>query len=321
MIDRTLLTANDFVGVRASLVRELGNDPASALVLTRIFFRADPRWREAVEVDGEWWWRAGHDVIGEETGLTKSQVRRAIGLLVDAGHIETVKHHLQGVSDQTLSYRVVLVSQTAPDVSNPAHHHVPSPALLPTNQTEKKVDTTREPSDFDRFYATWPRKVGRPAALRAFTAAVRRGTPPALITAGAAAYARWATETKQDPQFVPYPATWLNRDGWNDQLVWPEQRPTTERPRRLTAVEQNLAEFEAAYGDPPPPPMPELPAVRPFPHHAVVDYRVVDPQDTTNQVFIRCPECESEWGWRDDINGAINDLMELAALHNSGAGR
>lgn len=56
-------------------------------------------------------------------------------------------------------------------------------------------------------------------------------------------------------------------------------------------------------------------------HSARVDYRVIDLQDTYNQIFIYCPECDSEWGWCYDIRGTGNyDRLEVwVDEHNAAA--
>jgi hypothetical protein len=328
MIDPSLLTANDFIGVRAALVAELGNDAASALVLTRIFYRADERWREAIEREGEWWWRVTYDGIADETGLTKQQVRRACTKLIESGHVAAEKHHVQGINDQTLSYRVRLFESTA-DVVDSTHRDVVDPALLPITKTVEDGDIARarqreaELSDgFVRFYALWPRHVGRREAERAFRAAAKRVGITTILDA-ALAYRKWSEEVKQDPQFIPYPASWLNRDGWHDELVWPQQRPAVQPagPRRLTAAEQNLADFQAMHMAEAQDKMTSAAALGwrvPAPHSAIVDMRPpVDPEYPRNQVFIRCPECESEWAWMDDSAGAMETLKSMAAIHNA----
>jgi hypothetical protein len=63
---------------------------------------------------------------------------------------------------------------------------------------------------FEDFWAAYPRKVGKDAARKAWTAAKKRA-PIAEIAAGLNA-ARWPT----DAQFIPHPATWLNQGRWQD---------------------------------------------------------------------------------------------------------
>lgn len=69
---------------------------------------------------------------------------------------------------------------------------------------------------FDTFWTAYPRKVGKPTAFQAFCKALKRGTL-AEIMAGLALHL--PCEQWKDPTKVPHPTTWLNRDGWNDQVV------------------------------------------------------------------------------------------------------
>jgi hypothetical protein len=68
----------------------------------------------------------------------------------------------------------------------------------------------RAESDFEDFWAAYPRKIGKDAARKAFANAKKRA-PIEAIAAGLNS-ARWPT----DPQFIPHPATWLNQGRWQD---------------------------------------------------------------------------------------------------------
>lgn len=362
MIDRSLLTANDFIGVRAALVRELGNNADRALVLTRIYYRADERWREAIERDGQWWWRATRETIAEETGLSVDQVKRIVSWLVENGYVQSVAHQVEGSWDQTRSLRVDVGAVSpngraeSPEVGAESPQSIGAESHnLPTIKTTKTRDIA--PERFDVFYGVWPRRVGRPAAMKAWAKAVAAGHLPETIIAGALRYREWALKTGQEPRFIPHPATWLNREGWNDELAAPRPVPVLPTGRKLTAVERNLQEFEGAWPEPEQrelrnpsaaevqrslaaldayatgtsdvdlpvlgaqrPEYGEPPTIVTTMHHAVVRNRTVDPQDTRFQVYIACPECESEWGWRWDESGATADLQEQAALHNRTGG-
>jgi 5-methylcytosine-specific restriction endonuclease McrA len=65
---------------------------------------------------------------------------------------------------------------------------------------------------FDEFWAAYPRKTDKGNARKAWTKAVKKREPQAIITA-AAAYAA----TKPDPKFTAHPSTWLNGERWDDQ--------------------------------------------------------------------------------------------------------
>lgn len=67
-------------------------------------------------------------------------------------------------------------------------------------------------AEFADWYATYPHKIGRAAALKAFKTARRKADLP-VLQAGVARYIR------EKPPDRPWcnPATWLNQERWNDQ--------------------------------------------------------------------------------------------------------
>lgn len=69
--------------------------------------------------------------------------------------------------------------------------------------------------DFSDFWTVYPRHAARPDAVKAWAKAVKRADPQTII-AGAA---RYAADPNRDPGFTAHPATWLNRDGWEDEPV------------------------------------------------------------------------------------------------------
>lgn len=106
VIDPDLLTAHDFISVRAGLVAALGGDANRAIVLGRIHFRSQGGNVESLEVDGVRWWRTTREQLAVETGLSVDQIKRILKWLTDEGHIESAVHHIDGKWDQTRSYRV-----------------------------------------------------------------------------------------------------------------------------------------------------------------------------------------------------------------------
>lgn len=93
---------------------------------------------------------------------------------------------------------------------------------LPITGLEREIEKTPSSTSstrggFDEFWDAYPRKVGKPNALKAWTRATRdRKADPAAILEGLARWARyWAT---REAQFTPHAATWLARDGWLDEV-------------------------------------------------------------------------------------------------------
>ena len=78
---------------------------------------------------------------------------------------------------------------------------------------------------FERFWLTYPRKVGKTAALKAWKAALKDGADPEEIIAGVQpAIDQWRRENR-DAKFIPHPTTWLNQGRWADVHEIPPPPP------------------------------------------------------------------------------------------------
>jgi hypothetical protein len=158
------VTANDFMQVRAALVRRLGG-ANEALVWTRVHFRCHDGAHRHIDADGTAWWPATNDLIGEEVGLSAHQVRRALATLVSCGYMVSHEHRLGGNYDRTRSWRTV-VDPRPLDAADPprgdgdvaprsGRHRVqeaanPPDAPLLKNQEEQRMPmrSARLPSSF-----------------------------------------------------------------------------------------------------------------------------------------------------------------------------
>ncbi|WP_441258967.1 hypothetical protein AB7008_15070 [Bradyrhizobium sp. 521_C7_N1_3] len=76
-----------------------------------------------------------------------------------------------------------------------------------------------EPEDFAAWYAIYPRKKQPQDAKRAFAKAIGSGaiTLEALMAKTRTFAASWANEPKDRRKFIPYPASWLNAGGYDDE--------------------------------------------------------------------------------------------------------
>lgn len=69
---------------------------------------------------------------------------------------------------------------------------------------------------FDRFYSSYPKKKSRKAAERAFAKINPSDQQLELILAAIERAVK--SEQWGDPQFIPHPASWLNAEGWADEI-------------------------------------------------------------------------------------------------------
>lgn len=78
------------------------------------------------------------------------------------------------------------------------------------------------PPEFEQWWAAYPKKVGKRRALKDWKQAVKRERAGEIIAA-TRQFAEYHAAYGTEKRFIPNPSTWLNRDGWGDEL--PQIRP------------------------------------------------------------------------------------------------
>ena len=89
-------------------------------------------------------------------------------------------------------------------------------------QIRKDVNTLGQKEAFDRFWSSYPRRVGKKAAFKKFVSALGEVSEEKIAAALARHVAQWCS-AGTDPQYIPHPATWLNQGRWDDDPA--EQAP------------------------------------------------------------------------------------------------
>lgn len=115
--------------------------------------------------------------------------------------------------------------------------HVAKPAGSPAEQTPSRVkpdtdtdtdtkkdsrsrETAAAAAEFDTWWESYPHKVGKAQAAKAYAKARKTVDAEALLAGLANAAAVWTAE-RRERQFIPHPATWLNRGSWEDEVPLP----------------------------------------------------------------------------------------------------
>ena len=81
--------------------------------------------------------------------------------------------------------------------------------------TTKVTDTNQQ---FEDFWSLYPRKIGRRTAEKAFGRALKRADFSEIMGGLTCQVKAWR-QTGTDPKYIPHASTWLNRDGWLDELA------------------------------------------------------------------------------------------------------
>ena len=85
-------------------------------------------------------------------------------------------------------------------------------------------------SEFDEWYKDYPRKTGKGAARKAFLKARRNGVEVSTLKEGLDRSKRsWAVENRPKDK-LPYPATWLNAESWDDEEITVEDIRNQQAP-------------------------------------------------------------------------------------------
>lgn len=206
---------------RRSLTSEVWRDPKLWRLWTYCLLKASHRahrvivGRRAVEL------APGQFVLtrrnaAADTGLTQAEVRSLLSLAEGLGMISRAP-----------SSRCTVISivnwgryQQVPPAKSP---QPAASAPGPRPSTSLEEHDPAQLRDFAAFWAAYPRKLGRKAALEAWLAAPRPPLDELLAALSEqAASAQWRRE---EGRFIPAPATWLSQARWSD-------RPGGQAPRQ-----------------------------------------------------------------------------------------
>jgi hypothetical protein len=156
---------------------------------------------------------ASNAYLAEMMGTTESRLANALSKLRGMGLI----------IDGSFNGRVRQIMVSNEVSSDPIAGFTPelkqgSPICEGRINTSVNIDTTIEqriehtPSEFEKFYSAYPRKISKPNAEKAWKKqkCVLSEVMPAL---------QKQMKLWNDPQFIPHPATWLNGRRWEDDLT------------------------------------------------------------------------------------------------------
>lgn len=102
--------------------------------------------------------------------------------------------------------------------------------LVRRNLGNKTNNIDQNEKNFDKFWTTYPRKIGKAAAKQSFFTALQKTNASKIIEA-----ARDFGNSMQDQekQFIPHPRTWLRQKRWEDVVEIPEMNGTKKALEEL----------------------------------------------------------------------------------------
>ena len=89
------------------------------------------------------------------------------------------------------------------------------PTHSKSNANHKPITKNQEPltnKDFDKFWEAYPKKKSKPIALKAW---LKHKPDIDVVIKSLTMMKKCDQWTKNKGEFIPYPASWLNAEGWN----------------------------------------------------------------------------------------------------------
>lgn len=198
--------------------------------------------------------------IARSTGLSKASVKRYLNIAESAGWVTRTRNPRAGDNDPTnyavhvppgLTQSLGAERAKAPGLtqSQPLGSERARPWLRESpNQTstrpkpdQKKTSVPADPYSlpgFAEFWDTYPRKIAKADAAKAYRTALNRAGDPMVLIKAAAAY---RDDPGRNEAYTKHPATWLNGDCWNDE---PEQ-PRSSADRAYGQAQALKAQLRA----------------------------------------------------------------------------
>jgi hypothetical protein len=165
-------------------------------------------------------WEVSIERLASVNNCGKDLIRSAVLELETNGYLERLEQTREGGKFDgkvwiTSEPSAGLPSSGLPTAVFPTTvNPTPKKTIVKKTISKKTITKGSLDSDFESFWSSYPRKVGKATARKAFEKALESAAVSDILEG----VARFATDPNlPDTQFIPYPATWLNREGWGDE--------------------------------------------------------------------------------------------------------
>ena len=169
-------------------------------------------------------WKMTISSLAKANNCGYHTIASAIQELETAGYLKRV----QKKSDNGQFGEMIwfTVSPGEPFVENPTSENpTPDNHLHKKTKEKKTKEKNTNTSAFDEFWGLYPRKAGKASARKSFDLLSDESRTQAM---------EGVRRLLEDPnlpptQYIPHPATWLNREGWEDE-AHPVRESATSQP-------------------------------------------------------------------------------------------
>ena len=170
-------------------------------------------------------WETNSTTLAAEFGVGREQMQGVLRELSGFDYMALVKERKEDGTFFSRWYVYDEPEKEQPEHGKPAPEKPYAGEPVANNKNRLNKEPIQPPHTpkgadalFDTFWTAYPVKVGKDAAKRAFA---KRKPTPEMLREMLKAIAEQKTSlawVKEDGQFIPHPATWLNQGRWMDEV-------------------------------------------------------------------------------------------------------
>ena len=206
------------------------------------------------------WIKLHRDILEQRdiTLISDCSFRVLVGLWLLASEDEDMQGGLPDIDDISFRLRIdkAKVTKALSELEPWLDINVTSERYqsdAPETETEAEVETEVETyipptiveeSGFNEWYDSYPRKIGKKAAEKAFNSAIKSGVTIEQLTQGVAAYNQEIKDAGTPTKFIKHPSTWLNQGCYDDdhaQIVHDNTGRDNKKPRSIFEIGDEVA--------------------------------------------------------------------------------
>ncbi len=153
--------------------------------------------------------------------MSERQIATAFEKLIADGLIITGNYN-KVAYDRTLWYALTekgkcILHFDIMENTNMSNGNVQNVEPIPNINTDvNAVENTDITTEFETLWKLYPRKIGKPKALKAYQKARKSGTTFEDVKQGIEAYRRQIDALKTATEYIKHGSTWFNNEGWKD---------------------------------------------------------------------------------------------------------
>ena len=164
--------------------------------------------------------------IADFCQCSETKVSTAISKLIKYGYIYVQKFdgRQRELKSRLSNFERQTINNCEADFENLKESNTKNNTVINT-----KINNNSTEADFETLWKMYPRKIGKPKALKAYQKAIKNGVTFETVKAGLEAYCRHIEANKTEAAYIKHGSTWFNGECWNDEYNTAPNKPAAPK--------------------------------------------------------------------------------------------